>query len=307
MIEVLQEELNTLKNQHHQEVCVQKEFNDSTFGDKVRTRAYMIWCNTRRNDSQSNYYQALEELRKELCDCEEYLKHFKVVKEKRKYITELIKEVEEEEQKSKREEEQRKLSEERRLQEEKERKEKAKREAEEKARKEAEEKAKREAEEKARKEAEQKAKREAEEKAKREEEEKARKEAEEREKARLAAEETARREEEEKRAIKEAEEKAELERQKRIAEETARREEEEKRAIKEAEEKAKLEAEKQNPNTISTSWEELKDNSSNIQTEESNMKTMAEIIEDESTQPLPTINKTIGQNSKKKKYKRKKY
>ena len=34
---------------------------------------------------------------------------------------------------------------------------------------------------------------------------------------------------------------------------------------------------------------------------------MAEIIEDESTQPLPTINKTIGQNSKKKKYKRKKY
>ena len=90
MIEVLQEELNTLKNQHHQEVCVQKEFNDSTFGDKVRTRAYMIWCNTRRNDSQSNYYQALEELRKELCDCEEYLKHFKVVKEKRKYIAELM-------------------------------------------------------------------------------------------------------------------------------------------------------------------------------------------------------------------------
>ena len=34
---------------------------------------------------------------------------------------------------------------------------------------------------------------------------------------------------------------------------------------------------------------------------------MKEIIEDESTQPLPTINKTIGQNSKSKKYKRKKH
>ena len=34
---------------------------------------------------------------------------------------------------------------------------------------------------------------------------------------------------------------------------------------------------------------------------------MTEIIEDESTQPLPTINKIIGQNSKKKKYKRKKF
>ena len=115
MTEVLQDELNNIKDQHHQEVCVQKEFNDSTFGDKVRERAYMIWCNTKRNDSKTNYYQALEEIRKEMCDCEEYLKQFVVVKEKKKFTAEPIKEVDEEDEKSKREEEQRKLEEEKRL------------------------------------------------------------------------------------------------------------------------------------------------------------------------------------------------
>ena len=124
MTEVLQEELNTLKDQHHKEVCAQKEFNDSTFGDKVRERAYIIWCNTKREDSQTNYFQALEEIRKEMCDCEEYLKQFIVVKEKKKFVAEPIKEVDEEDEKIKKKEEQKKIEEEeKRLKEEKERKE----------------------------------------------------------------------------------------------------------------------------------------------------------------------------------------
>ena len=124
MTEVLQEELNTLKDQHHKEVCAQKEFNDSTFGDKVRERAYIIWCNTKREDSQTNYFQALEEIRKEMSDCEEYLKQFIVVKEKKKFVAEPIKEVDEEDEKSKKKEEQKKIEEEeKRLKEEKERKE----------------------------------------------------------------------------------------------------------------------------------------------------------------------------------------
>ena len=65
MTEVLEEEVNGLKNSHHQNVCEKAEYNDPTFSDKVKTRAYEIWCRTRREDPNTNYYQALDEIRKE--------------------------------------------------------------------------------------------------------------------------------------------------------------------------------------------------------------------------------------------------
>ena len=76
---VTQDKLDTLTEEHHKEVCEQKETTDNTFGDKVKQRAYDILQNTHRNDSQTNYFQALEEIRKEMCDCAEFVKTFTIV------------------------------------------------------------------------------------------------------------------------------------------------------------------------------------------------------------------------------------
>ena len=76
---VTQDKLDTLTEEHHKEVCEQKETTDNTFGDKVKQRAYDIWQSTHRNDSQTNYFQALEEIRKEMCDCAEFVKTFTIV------------------------------------------------------------------------------------------------------------------------------------------------------------------------------------------------------------------------------------
>lgn len=79
MIEVSEVEYKENISKHHQDSCSLKENEDSEFDNKVKKRAYEIWETTSKQDERTNYFQAVEEMRKELCDCDSFAKQYQII------------------------------------------------------------------------------------------------------------------------------------------------------------------------------------------------------------------------------------
>lgn len=79
MIEVSEVEYKENISKHHQDSCSLKENEDPEFDNKVKKRAYEIWETTRKQDERTNYFQAVEEMRKELCDCDSFAKQYQII------------------------------------------------------------------------------------------------------------------------------------------------------------------------------------------------------------------------------------